>query len=82
MPKYSFVIATESLLTIDIEAKSLEEARDKAYDAPVASLCTYCAGKHPGEWGILNELAGDLTDSTLVECSVDGQKLSVEGLGW
>lgn len=50
--RYSFVTNAVVSFSIEVEADSLEEAIDKAAEAPIMSLCHQCSGgDSPDEWG-------------------------------
>jgi hypothetical protein len=50
---------------IEVEADNEQEAREKAEDSPVISLCHYCADKSPDcEW----VTSGDLDGTPVIDC--------------
>ena len=51
MPEYKLYFTSTAGSAVTIEAESLEDAIDQAYDQLPHSLCAYCSGwnsEHPG----------------------------------
>lgn len=77
--KWGFVVNATITLGVEVVAKTLKEAIEKAQSADVKTLCHQCASSHPGEWGTSGELdCGEPSDCVLVG-AIDGNGRSVEG---
>ena len=76
--KYTFVVAAEFSLQVDVEAASLEEAVDAARAASVMSLCHQCARGEVGEWSTSGELDTCPAEADLVEAYCDDQVVTSE----
>ena len=74
--KYSFSVEMMISMSIDVEAKSIEEAIKKAESAPVMSLCHQCARGDDGEWRTSGELDGDPSSSRMVH-ACEGHSVDV-----
>jgi hypothetical protein len=54
-------------MSVEIEAKSPEEAKKRAAKAPIISLCRQCAEGEPGEWVTSGELDGSICSIEIVD---------------
>ncbi|RNL64394.1 hypothetical protein EFK50_07675 [Nocardioides marmoriginsengisoli] len=73
MSKYVIYLTTEASIAIEVEADSLEEAQDAAFDELPSGVCAQCSG-----WGSAWSL--DLGDFEVDEShhSVDGEWVEVK----
>ena len=69
---YTFVVATEITLHVEVKAASLAEAVKKAQSAPVMSFCYQCADGEPGQWSTSGELDCDPGMAPLESVYVEG----------
>jgi hypothetical protein len=74
MAKFTFVVGCGISLHLEVEADSIEDAIDKAKEAPVMQLCGHCAEGFEGEWSTSGELDG--TPGELIELWKDDKRLS------
>lgn len=78
--EFSFQVEATISLHVEVFAKNLEEAIEKAQQAGIVSLCHQCARGDEGTWNTSGELDCDPACSNLVDVSVEGDSLGPEGL--
>lgn len=77
--KYTFSATGTISLHVEVEADSLEEAVEKAKEAPIMGLCHQCASTgDEGEWRTSGELDCDPTYSDLTELLIDDEEAPLE----
>lgn len=78
--EFSFQVEGVISLHVTVRAKTVDEALEKAQRASVMSLCHKCARSEPGEWCTSGELDCDPVTCSLVDVTVEGDSLGLEGL--
>jgi hypothetical protein len=63
--KYDVYLTTTASTSVQVEAESEDEARDKAYNAEMPSICAQCSGW--GREGKSLELGDEWTVSDVME---------------
>lgn len=70
---YAFVIEATISLSVEVEAKSLQEAVEKAQNAGFMTFCHQCSGGKPGEWAMSELSCDDPSACNLVDTFIDGK---------
>ena len=76
MTTYRLVTEITISMSVEVEADSLDEAMQKAGEAPVQGLCHQCSHGEPECWNTSGELDGDPNTGPLNTVYVDGEELT------